>query len=98
MATGFATSFDSFWGNSLQGIFINWQNTAVADGTIDGTTTLSLTCSLYMYGALQALDTQNADVTDGSAATFYVLFKNPYDKNDYDAALAEDTPRTIHYD
>lgn len=51
--TGYATSIDTHWGNSLQGIFIKWQNTAVdTAGTIDADTTLSLTVDMYMYGAL----------------------------------------------
>lgn len=97
------TEVFSAWGNSVQGIFITWGNTAAdSSGTISGTTEMLIDVDLRLYGLgsnLQAADTaaRAGTLVSSDFINAYYLIQNPYDKSDYDAAAAAAIPSTVYY-
>ena len=87
-----ATSFTSYWGNALLGIYIEWGNTAVSNGTIDGTTSLTCTFNLNLYAAGAVSQTGSTYFADTNIMQFYLLILNPLDQFD---ALADSSNMTI---
>ena len=81
------TSFMTFYGTGIQGMWITWKNTAAdLTGTIDTNTKLDVDFDLRMYGV--GLDTAyfpadtNKSIYAGGNQTYqmkyYLLFNNPY--------------------
>lgn len=87
-----ATSFTSYWGNALLGIYIEWGNTAASNGTIDGTTALTCTFNLNLYAAGAVSQTGSTYFADTNLMQFYLLILNPLDQFD---ALADSSGETI---
>jgi len=89
------TSYETFWGNSIQGFYITWNNVAAdSSGTIDASTELDFDLDLRLY-ALAALD--SSAITSGETLNFYFLFQNPIDKVAYDTAIAASPSVVLHY-
>ena len=89
-----ATSFTTFFGNAVQGHYVTWGNTAVANAVIDGTTTLTFSVDARMYANSIGFDT---GTLINSTITFYMLLLNPEDEYDFQVGLAEASPRMVHY-
>ena len=80
----YVTSFTSYWGNALQGIYITWTPEAftVPAGTITASTTkMTMEFDIRMYStAYQGIESDNSNATNygvpalsGQTVTFYML-------------------------
>ena len=70
--TGFVTSFTTYYGTGIQGMWVTWGNTAVDKaGTIDSTTTLNIDMELRLYGL--SLDSGSGDVIDATSSAPQVM-------------------------
>ena len=82
MCDGCQTSFTTYYGTGILGMFVTWSNTAVDSiGTISGTTELSVDVDLRLAAA--NVNTVSGDAIDAtSSAThnmvYYLQFLNPY--------------------
>ena len=73
MTTGYATSYDTFWGNAIQGFYINWEHTAKKDGIVTDTSEMKFTVDLRLYSVASIFDT--TVISAGTEAlSFYFLF------------------------
>ena len=81
-----ANDFTTYWGNALQGIYINW-------ALNNDETKVVATMDIRMYGVgldSELRDTDNSSGTlgwrnDGDSMYAYFLFMNPWDIDDYTA-------------
>ena len=77
------SSFTTYWGNALMGIYVQWENSAVAPYTYT-TADLKATFTLNLYAA--GVVTEASDATTGNylrtedaSIYFYMLMLNPID-------------------
>ena len=79
------SSFTTYWGNALMGIYVQWENSAATSGTYDyATAELKATFTLNLYAA--GVVTEASDATTGNylrtedaSIYFYMLMLNPID-------------------
>jgi hypothetical protein len=90
-----AATYQTFWGNSIQGFYITWGNAADAAVPISGTTEMTFDIDMRLYALADSLDT--ATVADASSLNFYFLIQNPIDKVAYDTAIAISATDILHY-
>jgi hypothetical protein len=75
-STGFATSLETFWGNSLQGFYITWEHKAVKE-TVTATSEMEFTIDLRLFSLGSVLDTTVLPATPSATPEqleFYFLF------------------------
>jgi len=72
-ATGYATSYDTFWGNAIQGFYINWEHSALKEGIVKADSKMTFTVDLRLYSVASVFDT--SVITAGTEElSFYILF------------------------
>ena len=92
--TDLATSFNSYWGNALLGIYVEWKISEYA-ATPDVDTTLSAKFTLNMYAVGDQLDAST--LTDGETMNFYMLIQNPLTVFDFNASAVDgEVNPTVH--
>ena len=96
------TSFDTFWGNALQGIKVKWEHSGPTTETTwtsnpkeaiaPATDEISMTFDISLYGVGHlGIDTENNAAADSLAFQWYILFQNPYDINTAPATADADS-------
>lgn len=88
-----ATSFTSYWGNALMGIYVKWENSATSSaGTVAAGTKLKATFTLNFYAAGTTTLYGTNYLADTNPWYFYLNILNPQDQFVADVAnVAENT-------
>ena len=76
------TSFTSYWGNALMGIFVKWERNDTA-ATVSATTKLTATFDLKLYAAGTTPQTGSGLFETTNTMKFWLLILNPLDLYDY---------------
>ena len=95
------TTFTSYWGNALQGIWIKWTPSSFTTaGAVDASTTMAMDFDIRMYSTgYQGVETSNSlnkatvaywktiDYSNSAheLTRFWMLFENPLDEVEYAA-------------
>ena len=91
------TEVFSAWGNSLQGIFITWGNTAASSTGNTATAEMSIGLDVRLYGLGDKILTSNLADTDDDSLQVYWLIQNPHDKAEFDAAGGIGATDMVYY-
>lgn len=82
------SSFTTYWGNALMGIYVQWENSAATSGTYDYTAAdlkATFTLNLYAAGVVTEASAANYLTTEDASIYFYMLMLNPLDYFDNQA-------------